>query len=336
MTEKIISIETCNPLEIFGINDANLTLLKSHFPKLKIVARGTEIKVLGSKNEMHDFERVFHLMLLHYERFGKLSETDTRDLLSSEGEKLPTASFDNSDVLIYGTHGKVIKARSPNQQRMVESARQNDLLFAIGPAGTGKTYTAVALAVQALKNKEVRRIILTRPAVEAGENLGFLPGDLKDKLDPYLQPLYDALRDMLPPPKLLGYLEDGTIEIAPLAFMRGRTLDHAFAILDEAQNATENQLKMFLTRMGSSAKFMVTGDITQIDLPRNQSSGLVQVTHILRNIPGIDFIFLNEKDIIRHKLVTRIITAYSNLSTNNNNPKTPSDEQHSDKDQLQL
>ncbi|MDY0334688.1 MAG: PhoH family protein [Bacteroidales bacterium] len=334
MTEKIISIETYNPLEIFGVNDANLNLLKSHFPKLKIVARGTEVKVLGNKSEIHDFERTFQLMLMHYERFGKLSESDMRDLLSGEGDEIQVAAFDNSDVLVYGMHGKVIKARSPNQQRMVDSARHNDLLFAIGPAGTGKTYTAVALAVQALKNKEVRRIILTRPAVEAGENLGFLPGDLKDKLDPYLQPLYDALRDMLSPPKLLGYLEDGTIEIAPLAFMRGRTLDNAFAILDEAQNATENQLKMFLTRMGRSAKFIVTGDITQIDLPRNQSSGLVQVTRILRNIPGIEFIFLNEKDIIRHKLVTRIIKAYSNLTTNSNNSNTPTDEQHSDKDQL--
>ncbi len=336
MTEKTISIETYNPLEIFGVNDANLNLLKSHFPKLKIVARGMEIKVLGNKNEIHDFERMFQLMMMHYERFGKISERDTRDLLGSDGEELPTVAFDNTDVLVYGMHGKVIKARTPNQQRMVESARQNDLLFAIGPAGTGKTYTAVALAVQALKNKEVRRIILTRPAVEAGENLGFLPGDLKDKLDPYLQPLYDALRDMLSPPKLLGYLEDGTIEIAPLAFMRGRTLDNAFAILDEAQNATENQLMMFLTRMGSSAKFMVTGDITQIDLPRNQSSGLVQATRILRDIPGIDFIFLNEKDILRHKLVTRIIKAYSNPTANNNTTKTPSDEQHSDKDRLQL
>ncbi|NCA86829.1 MAG: PhoH family protein [Clostridia bacterium] len=336
MTEKIISIETYNPLEIFGVNDANLDLLKSHFPKIKIVARGTEIKVLGSKTEIQDFERVFQLMLMHFERFGKISASDTRDLLSSDGEEIPALAYDNSDVLIYGTHGKVIKARSPNQQRMVDSARQNDLLFAIGPAGTGKTYTAVALAVQALKNKEVRRIILTRPAVEAGENLGFLPGDLKDKLDPYLQPLYDALRDMLTPPKLLGYLEDGTIEIAPLAFMRGRTLDNAFAILDEAQNATENQLKMFLTRMGRSAKFIVTGDITQIDLPRNQSSGLVQVTRILRNIPGIEFIFLNEKDIIRHKLVTRIIKAYSNPPTNINNTNIPNDEQHGNKDQLQL
>ena len=215
---------------------------------------------------------------------------------------------------------------------MVDSCKQNDLVFAIGPAGTGKTYTAVALAVQALKNREIKRIILTRPAVEAGENLGFLPGDLKDKLDPYMQPLYDALRDMLPSQKLLGYLEDGTIEIAPLAFMRGRTLDNVFAILDEAQNATQNQLKMFLTRMGRSAKFIVTGDVTQIDLPRNQYSGLVQVTKILNNIQGIGFIYLNEKDIIRHKLVTKIVTAYGHIRDKhkNNNENKNNDEKHSD------
>ncbi len=325
MTEKTISIESINPLEIFGVNDANLDLLKSHFPKLKVIARGTEVKVIGNEREIHEFERKFSLLILHYERFGKLSEHDVEDLLESEGEPVAAGNFQAKDVLVHGRHGKLIKARTPNQQRMVESCRTNDLIFAIGPAGTGKTYTAVALAVQALKNKEIKRIILARPAVEAGENLGFLPGDLKDKLDPYLQPLYDALRDMLPSQKLLGYLEDGTIEIAPLAFMRGRTLDNVFAILDEAQNATQSQLKMFLTRMGRSAKFIVTGDITQVDLPRNQSSGLIQVTKILRNIPGIDFIFLNEKDIIRHKLVTKIIKAYSKESNHKKNDK---DEEH--------
>lgn len=311
MTEKNISLESVNPLEIFGVNDANLEILKQHFPKLRVVARGTEVKVLGTEEDIIDFERKFSLMLMHYERFGKLSEHDVKDLLEIEGENEIREPFEGQDVLVHGRHGKLIKARTPNQQRMVESCRTNDLVFAIGPAGTGKTYTAVALAVQALKNKEVRRIILARPAVEAGESLGFLPGDLKDKLDPYLQPLYDALRDMLPSQKLLGYLEDGTIEIAPLAFMRGRTLDNVFAILDEAQNATQSQLKMFLTRMGRSAKFIVTGDITQVDLPRNQSSGLIQVAKILKGIPGIDFIYLNERDIIRHKLVTKIINAYS-------------------------
>ena len=296
------------------MNDANLTILKEHFPKLRVVARGSEIKVIGNEDEIIDFERKFSLMLMHYERFGKLSEHDVKDLLEIESEKEIRDPYEGTNVLVHGRHGKLIKARTPNQQRMVESCKTNDLVFAIGPAGTGKTYTAVALAVQALKNKEVRRIILARPAVEAGESLGFLPGDMKDKLDPYLQPLYDALRDMLPSQKLLGYLEDGTIEIAPLAFMRGRTLDNVFAILDEAQNATQSQLKMFLTRMGRSAKFIVTGDITQVDLPRNQSSGLIQVSKILKGIPGIDFIYLNERDIIRHKLVTKIITAYSKES----------------------
>jgi phosphate starvation-inducible protein PhoH and related proteins len=322
MTEKTILIESVNPLEIFGVNDANFELLKSHFPKLKLIARGTEVKVIGEEREIDAFEKRFSLLMLHLERFGKLSEYDINDLLESEVEELPQPAPQSNDVLVHGRHGKLIRARTPNQQLMVDSCRRNDLLFAIGPAGTGKTYTAVALAVQALRNREIKRIILTRPAVEAGENLGFLPGDLKDKLDPYLQPLYDALRDMLPSQKLLGYLEDGTIEIAPLAFMRGRTLDNVFAILDEAQNATESQLKMFLTRMGASAKFIVTGDITQIDLPRNQSSGLVQVSRILNNIPGIDFIYLNEKDIIRHKLVVKIINAYSKLSDNNHQHKT--------------
>ena len=319
MTEKNILIESVNPLDVFGVNDSNFKILKKHFPKLKLIARGTEIKVIGDEAEIISFEKKFALLILHLERFGKLSEYDVNDLLSSESDYTPQDLQFGSDVLVHGRNGKLIKARTPNQQRMVDSCRRNDLIFAIGPAGTGKTYTAVALAVQALRNKEIRRIILTRPAVEAGENLGFLPGDLKDKLDPYLQPLYDALRDMLPSQKLLGYLEEGTIEIAPLAFMRGRTLDNVFAILDEAQNATENQLKMFLTRMGASAKFIVTGDITQIDLPRNQSSGLIQVTRILNNIPGIDFIYLNEKDIIRHKLVVQIINAYSNQPKTCNN-----------------
>jgi phosphate starvation-inducible PhoH-like protein len=319
MTEKTISIDSINPLEIFGVNDTNLDLLKNHFPKLKVIARGSEIKVIGDEDQIGLFNRKFSLMIMQYERFGKLSEHDVMDLLEAEGESNKPDSFSGTDILVYGRHGKIIKARTPNQQVMVDSCKQNDLIIAIGPAGTGKTYTAVALAVQALKNREIKRIILTRPAVEAGENLGFLPGDLKDKLDPYMQPLYDALRDMLPTQKLLGYLEDGTIEIAPLAFMRGRTLDNVFAILDEAQNATQNQLKMFLTRMGRSAKFIVTGDVTQIDLPRNQSSGLIQVTKILKNIQGIRFIYLNEKDIIRHKLVTKIINAYGKTNDNNKN-----------------
>lgn len=318
MNERIISIETYNPLEIYGVNDAHLELIKKQFPKLKIVARGDVVKVFGEEEELALFERKFSLLLLSYEKFGKITESDILQIMQAGEEETNDLiqSQQADDVLVHGRDGRVVKALTVNQQKLVESCGINDLVFAIGPAGTGKTYTAVALAVRALKNKEVRRIILTRPAVEAGENLGFLPGDLKDKLDPYLQPLYDALRDMLPTQKLLTYIEDGTIEVAPLAFMRGRTLDHSFAILDEAQNTTSNQLKMFLTRMGKSSKFIVTGDITQIDLPKNQESGLVHATKILKDIPGMDFIFLDHRDIIRHRLVIKIIEAYGKERTN--------------------
>jgi phosphate starvation-inducible PhoH-like protein len=312
MNEKTISIEAYSPLEIYGVNDNHINLIKKFFPKLKIVARGDTIKLAGIDQDLQEFERRFALLLASYERFGKITENDILQIMGSENtDFVETSKGDkNDDVLVFGRDGLLVKARTINQRKMVKSSEDNDLVLAIGPAGTGKTYTAVALAVRALKNKEVKRIILTRPAVEAGENLGFLPGDLKDKLDPYLQPLYDALRDMLPTQKLLSYLEDGTIEVAPLAFMRGRTLDHAFAILDEAQNTTPNQLKMFLTRMGKSSKFMVTGDITQIDLPPKQESGLIHAAGILKNTKGIEFIYLDEKDIIRHKLVSKIIAAY--------------------------
>jgi phosphate starvation-inducible PhoH-like protein len=270
------------------------------------------IKIIGKVEEMDEFEEKFNMLLLSYERFGKLGEAEIKQILGEEDYPATIANGGTSNgILVYGNNGLLVKALTPNQRRMVESSEKNDLVFAIGPAGTGKTYTAVALAVRALRAKEVKRIILTRPAVEAGENLGFLPGDLRDKLDPYLQPLYDALKDMLPTQKLLKYLEDGTIEIAPLAFMRGRTLDYAFAILDEAQNSTEMQLKMFITRMGKSAKFFVTGDITQIDLPRNQSSGLKQAEQLLKDIEGIDFIYLDDRDVVRHSLVTKIIKAYN-------------------------
>lgn len=312
MSEKVFSIESYSPLELFGIGDRNLNAIKEAFPKLKIVARGEFVKVIGDPAEIEAFTKLFDLVLFHFERFGSISENDIRQLCEP-GVSSGMLKESPPDVLVHGRNGMVIKARTPNQVKIVESIAKNDMVFAIGPAGTGKTYTAVALAVRALKNREVRRIILTRPAVEAGENLGFLPGDMKEKLDPYMQPLYDALRDMLPPQKLLTYLEDGTIEIAPLAFMRGRTLDHVFAILDEAQNATNSQLKMFLTRMGRTAKFFITGDITQIDLPRHQQSGLGQASQILKDIPGIDFITLDESDVLRHKLVTRIIKAYDNL-----------------------
>lgn len=315
MSERVISVNPYAPVDIFGVNDANLEELKSFFPKLKIIARGEMIKMIGEEKEIRRFEEKFHLLLMHFDRFGKISHSDIQLIMAGNGEDYAAPVFPGGDdILVHGRDGALIKAKTPNQQRMVESIKNNDLVIAIGPAGTGKTYTAVALAVRALKNKEVKRIILTRPAVEAGENLGFLPGDLRDKLDPYLQPLYDALRDMLPHQKLLNFFEDGTIEIAPLAFMRGRTLDNAFVILDEAQNATQSQLKMFLTRMGKTAKFIVTGDITQIDLPRNQSSGLIQGMNILKDIPGIDIIILDESDVIRHKLVTRIINAYNKLT----------------------
>jgi phosphate starvation-inducible PhoH-like protein len=313
MGEHVISIESYSPLEIYGAGDSNLNLIKKIFPKLKIIARGEIIKVIGDEKDLDEFEKKFNLLLLSYDKFGKITDSDIHQIMESgegEGFKEVVENNKNNNVLVHGRHGMLIKAKTINQQKMVKSCDKNDMVFAIGPAGTGKTYTAVALAVRALKNKEVKRIILTRPAVEAGENLGFLPGDLKDKLDPYLQPLYDALRDMLPTQKLLSYLEDGTIEVAPLAFMRGRTLDNVFAILDEAQNTTRNQLKMFLTRMGRSAKFIVTGDITQIDLPPKQTSGLIHASRILKGKPGIDFIFLDERDIIRHKLVTTILHAY--------------------------
>ncbi len=311
MSEKSINIESLNPVEVLGVNDMNLNIIKEKFPKLRIVARGNEIKAIGEEKEVNVFHKKISLLLLMYEKFGRITENDIHQLLASSDQEEMIKGDTAGDVLVHGRNGLLVKARTKNQNRMVEGSHKNDLLLAIGPAGTGKTYTAVALAVQALKNKEVKRIILTRPAVEAGESLGFLPGDLKEKLDPYLQPLYDALRDMLPTQRLLTYLEDGTIEIAPLAFMRGRTLDNAFAILDEAQNCTPSQLKMFLTRMGRSSKFIVTGDITQIDLPPKQKSGLVHATNILENIQGIKIVYLDESDIIRHKLVTSIISAYA-------------------------
>jgi len=310
--EKTIILETHTAVGVYGKNNGNIELLTHIYPKLKITARGNEVKVIGEDSEVELFEQRFQLLQVHFERFGKVTETDVLNITSAEDDSFYRLDNDkiSSDILLHGREGRVIKAITPNQKKMVESVENNDMIFAIGPAGTGKTYTAVALAVRALKNKQVRRIILTRPAVEAGETLGFLPGDLKDKLDPYLQPLYDALWDMMPMQKLLSYMEDKTIEIAPLAFMRGRTLDNAYVILDEAQNATKSQLKMFLTRMGKNAKFFITGDLTQVDLPRNQQSGLVLVTQILKDIKGIDFIYMNQADVVRHHLVTKIIDRY--------------------------
>jgi len=308
MTEKTIILEAIDPVEIFGVNEKNLELIRTFFSKIKIISRGDMIKIIGDKADLEQLEERFLVLIKHYEKFGKITEKDISYIM--DPNQIYNRLIQEKDVLVHGKNGVPIKARTVNQQRMVESYENNDMIFAIGPAGTGKTYTAVALAVRALKNKEVKRIILTRPAVEAGENLGFLPGDLKDKLDPYLQPLYDALRDMIPPQKLYSHMEDGTIEVAPLAFMRGRTLENAFAILDEAQNATEPQMKMFLTRMGRNSKFIITGDVTQIDLPRNQSSGLIHAIHILKNTEGIDFIMLDKRDIVRHKLVNKIVDAY--------------------------
>lgn len=319
--EKIILVAQNHAVGIYGKNNRNIDLLRNIYPKLKITARGNELKIVGSDSEVLSFESRFQLVSAHYEHFESLTETDILNITAQDDDSFYRLDNDkmNGDVILHGREGRIIKAITPNQKRLVTSAANNDMVFAIGPAGTGKTYTAVALAVRALKNKQIRRIILTRPAVEAGENLGFLPGDLRDKLDPYLQPLYDALRDMMPMQKLLSYLEDKTIEIAPLAFMRGRTLDNAYVILDEAQNATESQIKMFLTRMGKNAKFFITGDITQIDLPRHQHSGLVQASKILENVKGIDFIYLDNSDVVRHHLVTKIIQCYEKWENNQNN-----------------
>lgn len=309
MKEKTISILGVNVIDLFGMNEEKLALIKSYFPKLKIVARGNELKAFGDDLELIRFEEKLELIVNYLKKFSRLNKAHIETLMLDDGAELLKRSS-KDDVLLFGNKGLQITARTPNQLKIVEAERKNDMIFAIGPAGTGKTYTAVALAIRALKNKQVKRIILTRPAVEAGENLGFLPGDLKEKLDPYMQPLYDALYDMLPAEKLMEYIENRVIEVAPLAFMRGRTLDKAYVILDEAQNATESQMKMFLTRMGRSAKFIVTGDMSQIDLPKNQKSGLVKACSILSDVEGISIIRLTGKDIIRHPLVEKIINAF--------------------------
>jgi phosphate starvation-inducible PhoH-like protein len=310
LIEKILHIDEAEPQAVYGTNNRYLNLLKNHFPKLKIVARGHDIKINGESEEIERFEEKMALILEHIHRYNTITENQLERIIGNTDAAGYRTVRDTDDVLVHGTNGRMVKARTINQKRMVNEANKNDMVFAIGPAGTGKTYTGVALAVRALKNKEVKRIVLTRPAVEAGENLGFLPGDLKEKLDPYLQPLYDALRDMIPYEKLSYYLETRVIEVAPLAFMRGRTLDHAFVILDEAQNTTHAQMKMFLTRMGKYAKFVITGDATQVDLPRNQKSGLAEALRILRGVKGISVVELDGKDVIRHRLVKNIIDAY--------------------------
>lgn len=313
MNELIIELEEISPKEFFGAQNANIELLKKYFPKLKIVARGNKLKAFGDEELLEEFDRRLTMLMTHFGKYNKLDENVIERVLTSLTSEDYATTEASGEVLVHGVSGKLIKAQTANQRKLVESMRKNDMVFAIGPAGTGKTYTGVALAVKALKNKEVRRIILTRPAVEAGENLGFLPGDLKEKLDPYMQPLYDALRDMIPHEKLDGYIEKGIIQIAPLAFMRGRTLDNAFVILDEGQNTTHAQMKMFLTRMGKNAKFLLTGDPGQIDLPRRTISGLKEALLILKDVDGVGMIFLDDKDVIRHKLVKKVIAAYKNI-----------------------
>ncbi|WP_319503257.1 PhoH family protein [uncultured Draconibacterium sp.] len=308
--DKQILLEGIDLLEFFGVNNSKIELIKRLFPKIKITARGHALFVQGEPKEIKAFEKKFALILDHYYQYNMLSEEIIHELLDSGVSSFEENSNGEPDIIVFGNSGKPVRARTPNQRRLVEASANNDLIFAIGPAGTGKTYTAIALAVRALKNKEIRKIILSRPAVEAGENLGFLPGDLKDKIDPYLQPLYDALQDMIPPKKLEEFLKDGVIQIAPLAFMRGRTLSNAYVILDEAQNTTVNQLKMFLTRMGLNAKFIITGDVTQIDLPRKSHSGLIQALKILKGIKNIGNIYFDKKDIVRHRLVRDIVEAY--------------------------
>ena len=315
--DRLIELVGINPAEFFGVNDANLRYLKTFFPKLKIIARGNTILLNGDEEVMDEFERKFELLVAHFNKFNFLSENSIDNLMLSDGSKL-LSNDDGSETLVHGNGGLKIKARTVNQKKLVQEINVKDMVFAIGPAGTGKTYTAVAMAVRALKAKEVKRIVLTRPAVEAGENLGFLPGDLKEKLDPYLMPLYDALRDMIPHEKLADMLEFGVIEIAPLAFMRGRTLDKAFVILDEAQNTTPMQMKMFLTRMGMTAKFVITGDMTQVDLPHKQKSGLAHVLDVLKDIDEIGVIRLGQSDIIRHSLVKKIVTAFEEAEEKEN------------------
>jgi len=301
-------------MDLYGVNENKLFAIKKYFPRIKVVARGTILKAIGDEKELSIFNQKVALLIAHIIKYKQLTENNIERLMAEDGTPEESETLkNNDDVLVYGNGGLIIKATTATQRKFVEEIDKNDMVFAFGPAGTGKSYTAVALAVRALKNKEVRRIILTRPAVEAGENLGFLPGDLKEKLDPYLQPLYDALRDMIPAEKLNEMMENGIIQIAPLAFMRGRTLDKAFVILDEAQNATQSQFKMFLTRMGKSAKFVINGDPTQVDLPKNQPSGLVQALKVLNGVEGISFVKFDEKDVMRHQLVKQIIFAYKKV-----------------------
>ncbi len=313
MNELIIELTEISPRDFFGQQNANIDLLKKYFPKLKIVARGNKIKAYGDDDVLEEFDRRITMLLDHFAKYNKIDENTIERVLESRSKDDYETTPSSNEILVHGVSGKPIKAQTANQRKLVELMSKNDMVFAVGPAGTGKTYTGVALAVKALKEKQVKKIILTRPAVEAGENLGFLPGDLKEKLDPYMQPLYDALRDMIPADKLASHIEHGIIQIAPLAFMRGRTLDNAFVILDEGQNTTHAQMKMFLTRMGKNAKFMITGDPGQIDLPRRVTSGLKEALLVLKDIKGIGMVYLDDKDVLRHRLVKEVISAYKSI-----------------------
>ena len=313
MNQLSIELTEINPRDFFGNQNANIDLLKKYFPKLKLVARGSKLKAFGDDQVLQEFDKRIAMLLEHFGTYNRIDENIIERVLSSTSKADYETSSKSGDVLVHGVNGKLVKPRTANQRKIVDFSKTKDLVFAVGPAGTGKTYTAVALAVKALKEKQVKRIIMTRPAVEAGENLGFLPGDLKEKLDPYMQPLYDGLRDMIPAEKLETLIENGTIQIAPLAFMRGRTLDNAFVILDEAQNTTHAQMKMFLTRMGKSAKFIITGDPGQIDLPRRVTSGLKEALLVLKDVDGVGMVYLDDKDVIRHKLVKKIISAYKGI-----------------------
>ena len=317
MNEIEIELNEVSPQDFFGEQNNTIVQLRSYFPKLKIIARGSKIKAYGEEEVLEEFEKRVDMLVAHFGKFNALDLNTIELILSSNGAQDYEATDGKDSLILHGVGGKIIKAKTLNQQRLLQMSKQNDMLFAIGPAGTGKTYTSVALAVKALKEKQVKRIILTRPAVEAGENLGFLPGDMKEKLDPYMQPLYDALRDMIPSERLSSYIEKGTIQIAPLAFMRGRTLDNAFVILDEAQNTTHAQMKMFLTRMGPNAKFIITGDPGQIDLPRRVISGLKEALLILKETKGIGILHLDDRDVIRHRLVKKVIDAYKHIEHQN-------------------
>ncbi|MEZ4859519.1 MAG: PhoH family protein [Flavobacteriaceae bacterium] len=317
MNELIVELTEISPRDFFGNQNANIELIKKYFPKLKIVARGNKIAAYGDEEILEEFDDRLTMILEHFAKYNTIDENAIERVLTSNSREDFDTPFTSDEVLVHGVSGNLIKAKTANQRKLVDLMIKNDMVFAVGPAGTGKTYTGVALAVKALKEKQVKRIILTRPAVEAGENLGFLPGDLKEKLDPYMQPLYDALRDMIPAEKLAAFIENGTIQIAPLAFMRGRTLDNAFVILDEGQNTTHAQMKMFLTRMGKNAKFMITGDPGQIDLPRRVISGLKEALLILKDVDGVGIVYLDDKDVIRHRLVKKVIAAYDSIENRN-------------------